>query len=81
MRPRPPSASSGALPLEELNGTLVSLGFLEGPEGAKVTAPSRPGIYLAGVEAVLTGFQLADHLAPLPFDGPPVAKGCLGTQR
>src|ERR1051326_2838721 len=49
------------LVLEELHRTLVLLGFFHRAEGAQVSSLAGFRIDLARVEAVLAGFEFADH--------------------
>jgi hypothetical protein len=49
------------MPLEELNGALMLLCGFTGLEGAKIPAPSSLRIFLARIEAKLSGRKFADH--------------------
>ena len=47
--------------LKKLNSAFVRPGFFQAGKSAQVAAFSCLGIFLAGIQAVLTGLQLADH--------------------
>ena len=49
------------MPLEVLNGAFVLLGLFTRGKGTEVAALAGGGILLAGVEAVFTGFEFANH--------------------
>src|ERR1700722_16537549 len=60
MHSKPPPASA---PLEELHLALVLLGRRARLEGAEIAPPAGLRIGLAGIEAIDTGAELADHRA------------------
>jgi hypothetical protein len=49
------------LAFEELDGAFVRKCSLAGLEGAQIPAFASFGVLLTGVEAVLAGFQFANH--------------------
>jgi hypothetical protein len=49
---------------EELDVTLVLLGFRSRFEGAEVSSPSGSGILLARIQAIPAVFQLPNHVWP-----------------
>jgi len=51
-----------SVPLEVLDFAFVLLGSASIGEGAEVTTFAGVGVDLAGVEAVLAGFEFADHI-------------------
>jgi hypothetical protein len=48
--------------LEELHRSLVLLSGLAGPERAQIATLPGFRVLLAGVEAVLAGFEFSDHM-------------------
>jgi hypothetical protein len=44
------------MPLEVLDFTFVLLGFFSAGEGAEIAAFAGGGVFLAGIEAVFSGF-------------------------
>jgi len=49
------------MPLEKLHGALVLLRRGTAPKGAEITPPAGLRIYLARIEPVFAGGELADH--------------------
>lgn len=50
------------MPFEVLNFALMLFGFFHRLEGAEIAAFAGGGVLFAGVEAVLSGFEFADHI-------------------